>query len=71
MAPENQHVAIEGLVHQLVPIDALENLAFRNGAEVTYPESTGWATARVGVDWWAAWFPGPSLREPSAIGGGL
>lgn len=59
-----QHVVIDGKMHDHLPIDDLEAFAFRNGMSVTYPETRGWATARLGSHRWCAWYPAPSTRQP-------
>ena len=54
----------------LLPIDELEDYAFRNGLDVTYPAvAPGWATTRLGSFQWAAWFGAevePKTRMPEA-----
>lgn len=64
-----QRIVIDGQLHDHLSIDDLEGFAFRNGMPITYPETTGWATTRLGSHRWAAWFdmsaPGTRMPEGS------
>lgn len=52
-----QRVVIPGVGScDLLPLGELEEFAYRNGLDVTYPVGDGWATTRLAAHGWAAWY---------------